>query len=717
MTFWDLLINASLLFLLFLKPLQMETNAGGASPREMFHRMCESYIRFFKIKDFKMLSRKKKWSSIKARASRLLRDWEVIVNAANFLLITYEIDYVFGLNSITNLTHWRFTLPSLQFLRLLCIVWAGDELLGVFRNIPISIAVIFRRTTRIVCCFFCFAAWIQLMEILGDPYTEYNGQKDLTYGKVVAFLYGKLVYLDVISIQLHTTLARISVYVVQAINLLFIAQLIPDMLKQLPNILRLRSFGKVYRKGDKAFVLLLGSVGPNAVEQFAEDFYISNREENILVLLESAASSCATEEMHSVARKHKRNLTVVTGSVFNQADIDKNISDMCRCAFVLANESAPNPEEEDHRNYLSVHVLKQHRSRLRVIVKVLMLHNKDLFYDIPNWSDERNLCSGRPPDRVVCVPEIHFALLAQRHFVPALSSIIHDWLNPSGDETIRSYVIPQDYGEPATRISIRDISTEQTLAGVRSFSPDTANAPTLDDGNAKPLRNLTPNKLSSNASVETNSGESSSPAFKTQDKIATDIVDRNHDNPSEDPSETERLLKKSEADGNKLPAESREDFTPSQSGEKSTDPCDTTNGTKSTSTVEENSKVSRLSPVSDSGGNNSRLQTEPQIPPAATAILTEHQANVQKNHSGVEFKDVKKAYEKLKDGSPFAVLQEGEYHLFPRDNLILGPGTLLFYVKHSRDTGTNNRADVAYNEAAKTAAYRYFEQPRQQKQD
>ncbi|XP_055350993.1 uncharacterized protein LOC129597460 isoform X2 [Paramacrobiotus metropolitanus] len=324
---------------------------------------------------------------------------------------------------------WKVAVISLQFLRLFCLIWFCDEIIRIFPNLPLKIGTIMRRITWIACCFLSCAAWIQLVEILGDFWLpSYNGQQDLSYGRVVTFLYGKLVFLDVTTLQLQTTAAKVSVYIVQAITLIFLVQIIPEMLKQLPKILKIRAFDTVYRRRDTKYVALLGSVNPSAVERFAKRFRSTNPGENIAVLLEPEASDPATEEMNTVAGKYRDILTVVSGSVFNKQDLNNVISKHCQCAFFFANESAPNFTVEDHCNFLRVHALKQHHPQVRVIVKVLLFNNKERFYDIPNWRKETPDSSVQV-DGIVCTAELQFSLLAQRYFAPGISQIIYEWFS------------------------------------------------------------------------------------------------------------------------------------------------------------------------------------------------------------------------------------------------------------------------------------------------
>ncbi|XP_055356716.1 uncharacterized protein LOC129601833 [Paramacrobiotus metropolitanus] len=641
-TFMDLIINSLLLILLVLKILQVffVPSAILLVPNKTSILFVSQSVtcrkRVAGTSSSSLKSWRKTWDSVKAEMSRWLRNWEFVVNAVNVLLLIYEIDYIFGRNRISNWNCWNFTWLSLQFLRLLCIVWAGDELLGVFTGIPIAYAIVVRRATRIVCSFFCFAAWIQLMEIIGDPYSSEGNdvQRNLTYGKVVAFLYGKMVLVDVVSVQLESTFARISVYIVQAVNWFFIAQLIPDMFKKLPTVLRMHSFSKIYRKKDEAFVLILGSVSPTALEHFAKAFHDFNVEGNIMVLLESAVLLRATEEMHIVARKHKRTLTIVSGSVFSYKDIDKNISENCQCAFVFANESAPSPQEEDYHNHLKVLMLKQHRPTLRVIVQVLMVNNKDLFYDIPNWRTELDGTNVTAPDRAICIPEIQFALLAQRNFAPALTNVVHDWFNPSGYQTIRSYFIKL---------------VEPTKPAI---SKQTSSLTTATKKNEHVVV------------IIDHSASSSHNAIEMQPLSST---------PAENPAINEALVHRSTAVAASDGAMAGGSGLQAPSGNKSGD-CSLSNSANN-----ESSETQLLLPPSDTS------KADTNAPSRESSNLTSTDTSGSQRTSAaskndVIYQDIQEIFTELKIGTPFALLQEGQYHLCPRENLILQTGTQVFCV-------------------------------------
>ncbi|XP_055350991.1 uncharacterized protein LOC129597459 isoform X2 [Paramacrobiotus metropolitanus] len=413
----DFALNIALLMLLVFKPVKFKCWNDGSVP---FIPTGRGYSRFFR--GFCKPAR------LAASVFNLLRDWEFVSNMANLPLVFYEICIVACVD-YTMPGLWKVAVISLQFLRLFCLIWFCDEIIRIFPKLPLKIGTVMRRITWIACCFLSCAAWIQLMEILGDFWLQsYNGQKDLSYGKVVTFLYGKLVFLDVTSAQLETTTAKISVYIVQAITLIFLVQIIPEMLKQLPRILKIRAFDTVYRKRDTKYVALLGSINPDAVERFAGTFRSTNPGENIAVLLEPEASDDATEEMNTVAGKYRDILTIVSGSVFKKQDLKNVISKHCQCAFFFANESAPNFTAEDHCNFLRVHALKRYHPKVRVIVKVLLYENKERFYDIPNWR-KASADPSLQVDGIVCTAEIQFSLLAQRYFAPGISQVVYDWFS------------------------------------------------------------------------------------------------------------------------------------------------------------------------------------------------------------------------------------------------------------------------------------------------
>ncbi|XP_055350982.1 uncharacterized protein LOC129597455 [Paramacrobiotus metropolitanus] len=371
-----------------------------------------------------------------------IRDWECFASVANIPLLYYEI-IIIARWPIEPLSYWNVTATSLQFLRIFCFTWLCDEIIRIFRKLPIAAGTVMRRITWIVCSFLSLTAWVQLVETLGDPWlSTYTTPKDLTYGKLVAFLYGKLVFLDLTSGQLETTIGRISVYVAQAVTLIFLAQIIPEMFKQLPKILRIHSFSAVYTRKDTKFILLLGSVNSDAVEKFAERFRSTNPKEKIVVLVDPTTNDAAVEEMHTVAGKHKDRLSVISGSLFENDDLKNQVFDNCQCALFFANENASNFAEEDHCNFLRVNKMKQRHRNTRVIVKILMFENKEKFYHIPFWRDKSDPATKQQADQIICTAEFQFALLAQRYFAPGFPQLINQWFGEEKGPTVKAVTLP-----------------------------------------------------------------------------------------------------------------------------------------------------------------------------------------------------------------------------------------------------------------------------------
>ncbi|XP_055356806.1 uncharacterized protein LOC129601900 isoform X2 [Paramacrobiotus metropolitanus] len=452
----DLAVNCCLLILLLIKPFEVTLQATFRFLRKClcchYHVGLIDTYKNFKDRDY-----------LTSNLWRACKDWEFVAACANLPLIGLQIrEMCYGVDCNKPITYWNMSLTNLQFLRIFCVTWLCDEIIRFFPKLKIAVGTIMRRVTWIACSFLAFAAWIHLVEVLGDPWVStYNGQKDLPYWRLVAFLYGKLVLLDVTSTQLNTAISKISVYLAQALALVFLVQIIPEMLKKLPKILQMRSFSTIYWNKSAKYVLLLGSVNPDAVARFAQSFCKTNPKEKILVLLDPEASDEATEKMDTVAGRYKHFLTVISGSVFQNKDFKKNISAKCQCAFFFANESAQNHRDEDNCNFLRVHTLKQHYPDLRVIVKVLVFENKERFRNIPNWHKDNwwkktiSSKNGREcwvelqADRVICTAEIQFALLAQRCLAPGISQVVHNWFDLSDhseNDTIRTIVLRSRIG-------------------------------------------------------------------------------------------------------------------------------------------------------------------------------------------------------------------------------------------------------------------------------
>ncbi|XP_055343068.1 uncharacterized protein LOC129591438 isoform X2 [Paramacrobiotus metropolitanus] len=485
----DAILNAVLLLLLVFKLIKTsKTCCGPCRGARKVTVFCQSPATDHRDECCKEPTclRERIWSAI--------RDWEFFANVANFPLLCYELVIVLRWRA-EPLAYWNVTATSLQFLRVFCFTWLCDEIIRIFRKLPIATGTVMRRITWIACSFLALAAWVQLVETLGDPWVStYNGQKDLTFGKLVTFLYGKLVFLDLTSTTLETEIAKISVYVAQAVTLIFLSQIIPEMLKQLPKILRIHSFSAVRTRKDTKFILLLGSINSLAVEQFAERFRSTNPGENIVVLLDPNASDAAIEEMHTVAGKHKDRLTVITGSLFEKEDMENHVFDNCQCALFFANENASNFAEEDHCNFLRVNKVKQRHRNTRVIVKILMFENKEKFHHIPFWC--------RKSDQIICTAEIQFALLAQRYFAPNFPLLVNQWFGEEAGPTVRAVNLPNP-----TTISARSNMFSNNLGARSPTATASVNTPTQTNVNVESDDRATYNKIRRNQNSKKSSEE------------------------------------------------------------------------------------------------------------------------------------------------------------------------------------------------------------------
>lgn len=90
------------------------------------------------------------------------------------------------------------------------------------------------------------------------------------------------------------------------------------------------------------------------------------------------------------------------------------IADAEACV-ILANQAADDPDDEDTANVMRAVAIKNVNGNIRVLIQLLLEHNKPHVRTIPNW-DSRDIA--------VCLDELKMGILATNCWAPGFATFL-----------------------------------------------------------------------------------------------------------------------------------------------------------------------------------------------------------------------------------------------------------------------------------------------------
>eukprot|EP00095_Tigriopus_kingsejongensis_P012668 maker-scaffold22_size673200-snap-gene-1.19 protein:Tk12668 transcript:maker-scaffold22_size673200-snap-gene-1.19-mRNA-1 annotation:"calcium-activated potassium channel" len=115
-------------------------------------------------------------------------------------------------------------------------------------------------------------------------------------------------------------------------------------------------------------------------------------------------------------REHTR-VQYFKGSMLNAYDLQRVCADQAAAVLVLANKFSEEPDVEDAANIMRVISLKNYCEDTRVIIQLMMYHNKGYLLNIPGWDWRRD-------DQAVCLNELKLGFIAQSCLAPGFSTLV-----------------------------------------------------------------------------------------------------------------------------------------------------------------------------------------------------------------------------------------------------------------------------------------------------
>ncbi|XP_059098255.1 calcium-activated potassium channel slowpoke-like isoform X2 [Tigriopus californicus] len=304
---------------------------------------------------------------------------------------------------------------GLRFLRALIFMNLPDVLVYV-RVINLSSEIRLTKLCSIflasvmACAGLCF-----FLENSGDPWRNYENRHDpyLGYGDCLYYMFITMSTVGYGDIFCVTDWGRIFIifYVCQA--LVMFANFLPEIVQLVGNRPR---FAGEYEPDGRQFIVVAGNVNYESVQTFLGDFFHPARDDVDVevVFLNKLEPDLEFEGL--LKREHTR-VQYFKGSMLNAYDLQRVRCNQAAACLVLANKFSEEPDVEDAANIMRVISLKNYCEDTRVIIQLMMYHNKGYLLNIPGWDWRRD-------DQAVCLNELKLGFIAQSCLAPGFSTLV-----------------------------------------------------------------------------------------------------------------------------------------------------------------------------------------------------------------------------------------------------------------------------------------------------
>ena len=156
-----------------------------------------------------------------------------------------------------------------------------------------------------------------------------------------------------------------------------------------------RKFGGVYKnERGKTFIIVSGHVTFETVRSFLSDFHHEEREDAEVeaVFLHPDEPEL---EFEGFLKKKSPKVRYFQGSLMDCTDLERLQAENADAVVILTNKYSQDPDAEDASNIMRVISVKDFCEDTRVIIQLLLYHNKSYLLNIPSWDETR--------DAVVCL--------------------------------------------------------------------------------------------------------------------------------------------------------------------------------------------------------------------------------------------------------------------------------------------------------------------------
>ena len=156
-----------------------------------------------------------------------------------------------------------------------------------------------------------------------------------------------------------------------------------------------RKFDGVYKnERGKTFIIVSGHVTFETVRSFLSDFHHEEREDAEVeaVFLHPDEPEL---EFEGFLKKKSPKVRYFQGSLMDCTDLERLQAENADAVVILTNKYSQDPDAEDASNIMRVISVKDFCEDTRVIIQLLLYHNKSYLLNIPSWDETR--------DAVVCL--------------------------------------------------------------------------------------------------------------------------------------------------------------------------------------------------------------------------------------------------------------------------------------------------------------------------
>lgn len=123
-------------------------------------------------------------------------------------------------------------------------------------------------------------------------------------------------------------------------------------------------------------------------------------------------------EFEGFLKKRSPKVRYFQGSLMCGEDLDRTQVDKAEAVSILTNKYSQDPDADDASNIMRVIAVKDYCEDTRVIIQLLLYHNKSYLLNIPSWDETR--------DAVVCLVT-SFSVLQTNYIDFVLHSLNSSW--------------------------------------------------------------------------------------------------------------------------------------------------------------------------------------------------------------------------------------------------------------------------------------------------
>ncbi|KAI3384474.1 hypothetical protein SNEBB_003209 [Seison nebaliae] len=305
--------------------------------------------------------------------------------------------------------HWI----GFRFLRIIRLLTMPEVLQHINILRTNSTIRLFRLTVGLITLWLTAAGFVHLVENSGDPFKFQNSQP-LTFGECAYFIMISMSTVGYGDFACKTSVGRSFMVLFSLAGLAMFGFVVSEVLDILSKTSKYS--GTYKREQGKKHVIVCGHITSESIGNFLKEFLHEDRERTDIdvVVLHKAKPSL---DLENALKKHFTRTKYFEGTVMNPQDLHRVEVRLAEAVFILANKSAPEPDEQDMGNIMRVISIKNSSPKTRIIIQLLQYHNKLYLLNVPTW----DIHSG---DAAVCIDELKMGFLAQSCLCPGFSTMM-----------------------------------------------------------------------------------------------------------------------------------------------------------------------------------------------------------------------------------------------------------------------------------------------------